>query len=754
MDRPIVTTEEAVAAPPKRVLLSPRPTPARTGRYFQRIYDYTMVQSVTKSIYYSDYLGIDFETKGGDYSESIEIVGIGLAWSRGSCYFEWGGLSQRNRRELADAILGHPGLLAHNVYFDGGVTRTQFGEHARWEACTLALYMMLSNEGWAGQSWGLKSAMTDILQWENSNETELDEWLICNGYYKGNTRTNNSPEYLLARARDGSLSPEKGEMWRAPTEILGKYCILDAEACYLLYTEHLLPAANRFPEFHYWFRDRWMTHIRMHIDQKLVGIEVDRDGLLAREAHLRDLISSGEQAIREHPEIAPHAASIELGLLQELLDKEPPQYNKQKQRPPEPPTHTKQGVPSKAHAKWVENAPKYERQQSKSWEAWSRRYDAALLGENPEYRFNLRSGPQLTRLFYEMQGHPVRVLTDKGAPATGIKALKHMGEVGKQFIDLAWNEKELSYITDYLHRTQHRSSIHPSFRLPGTKTGRLSSKGPNLQQVPKSKAVMSLFRARPGHVWVDLDFSALEPMVSTEFSRDENMMLIYADGRPPNDIYLFVGAHIPGMGDAIRAAGYDPAMPTKEGISAAKKLCKHERSICKTVTLACQYGAGVNKIMQTLENDDVFLERSEVETIHAGYWDLFADVRKFGWELQRRWKRDGYVLNGLGRPMCLTEDYKHDVLNRFIQSTGHDILVEYCWYLQQLLTANGVQWSPVVWDWHDAVTIEVPEGQQEKAVSVFEEAMRVLNGQLGWGITLKGTPTVGYNLSEVKEPEE
>lgn len=757
--RPIVTTE--ISESTKRneyVLLKPAPTPARTGKYFQRIYNYTMIPSVIRSFQSSKYLAFDFETKGNDYSEkSLEICGLGLAWDKGSCYFNWHNLSSKNQVLLLDAVSQHPGLLAHNAYFDGGIIYSKYKTHAAHLKCTLALYMMLANEGWAGQQHGLKSAQIDILQWESSNEKDLDEWLVTHGFYKGNKLTDNSYHNLLQRARDGSLLPDKGEMWRAPTDILGKYCILDADSCYLLFTKHLLPATERFPEFYEWFCSKWMLHIRTHIEQKVAGIHVDRYGLESRRISLAYTINDLEDKFLSNEQVAPFISVIEKEMVRELEEKEPARYKKVKPIPPEPPMFTKSGAPSKVHQKWQENiaAGKYEPEISKNWINWEDKYQQALLGKLPEYKFNLSSGPQLQRLFYDLMGNEIRVRTEKGLPATGVKALKHFGTPGELLIERAYNEKELTYIQDYIQRTEHRPTIHPSFRLPGTKTGRLSSKGPNLQQVPKSKAVMSLFRAAPGTCWVDLDFSALEPVVATEFSGDENMKLIYADGRPPNDIYLFVASSIPGIGEKVTESGYNPRNPTKEGIANAKKVCKHERSICKTVTLACQYGAGVGKVMETLEQQDVFLSEEEVRAIHSGYWNLFSGVKQFGYELQRQWQRNGgYVLNGRGRPMSLTEDYKHDVLNRFIQSTGHDILVDYCAILKDTLDSSGIPWTPVVWDWHDAATVQVPDGAGEEVSQLFLVALARLNDYLQGDIKLKGVPTVGYSLADVKEPEE
>ena len=301
---------------------------------------------------------------------------------------------------------------------------------------------------------------------------------------------------------------------------------------------------------------------------------------------------------------------------------------------------------------------------SKNWTKWYARMDLINRRQDPDYCFNIQSGPQLRELLYNRLGYEIKILSEKGEPSVAVKALSVMGGIGAILSERIGLVKELGYIEKYLELTVDRPCIHPSFRTPGTVTGRLSSKEPNLQQVSKTKAMMSLFVARPGKVWVDLDFSALEPVVATEYSQDENMMQIYGDGRPANDIYIFTMAHIPGMEDRARALGYDPYNPSKESLARVKKEMKKERSICKIVVLASQYGAGINKVKQILEEQEIFLSYEEVRNIHEGYWELFAQVKDFSRSLQFERKRNkGFILNGVGRPMAIPEEFEKDIVH-------------------------------------------------------------------------------------------
>lgn len=726
--------------------------PARTGDTYQCYGHDSDVDVVIEHARSSRILAVDFETRGGDYSsDDIAVIGVALAYELGSIYFQWEEISTSSQDKIWNLFLTHPGLIAHNVYFDGGIIYKFTGHHAKWYTCTYSLLATLANEGHPGANWGLKTAQIELLGWHDTNTRELDEWLITHGYYSGIRRVDESPQHLLEEYRAGTLKPERGFMYRAPSHILGKYSVLDAEACYLLYLHVLQPAVHKFPSLTKYHSDM-LYLIQLLIQQRMLGIHVDRDGLIARAQYLTNYIHEKSEEFLSHHAVIPCIQKIESDMLQELLDAEPSRYLKQKERK-EPNKYTTRGELSKNWIRWDE----LNRQppvQSKNWEKWNARVEKVRNGDDPDYRFNLNSATQLRVVLYDMLDFPIRVTTESGLPSTGSKALKHMLDLGQILLDRGYAVKELSYIQAYIDVTSDRPTIHPSFRAPGTVSGRLTSKEPNMQQIPKSQAVMKLFKARPGYAWIDLDFSALEPVVATEFSEDPNLEVIYGNGRPTNDIYLFVGANIPGMAEKIRGAGYDPYNPTPEGLAAAKKKCKHERSICKTVVLACQYGAGVNKVMETLENDDVFLPYEDVARIHSGYWELFSRVRDFSRELLFQWRENGgYVLNGMGRPMSVPEDMIKDTLNRFIQSTGHDLLVRYIRIYTEELTRRNIEWYPLMIDWHDASAVEVREDQLEEAKQVMMWGVDQLNAELQGRIKLRGEPDVGFNLSDIKKPE-
>lgn len=725
---------------PRFVLLEPKPTPARTGDNYQVVApDEATAVKLLESCWRSSVVALDFETRGNDYSlsrEEAEVVGIGLAWDKGSVYIDaFADYGDDAWNLLHRIVLEHAGLIAHNVYFDGGWVRRDFGTHSHWLACTYGLYMQVASEGWEGQRWGLKEAMVDVLMWSNTNETELDTWLIDNGYHKQNK------------------APQKGEMWRAPASILGKYCVLDAEATYLLYTEHLAPVLRMFPQLERYHRQDFLPHVMIHIDQKMGGILTDRAHWQQYASVLSADIALAEATFRSHPDVMPHLKDYEDALLKELLDKEPSRYKKVKERR-EPTKLTKTGEISKIWLRWEEltNTPPEE---SKVWQRWEERRLAALAGQLPEYRFNIQSGDQLRWLMYDRLNHRVLLETESGLPAIGEDALQAMGEVGKILIGRALKVKELSYISDYIARTESRPTLHPSFKMPGTVTGRLAGREPNLQQLPKTVGTLSGFVSRPGHSFVDCDVNALEMVVTAELSQDKNLLSLYGPKSLKNDIYLFYGSMMAGIGPKILGLGYDPYNPVPEVIDATKKACKKERAIAKLLILSDNYGSGVKKKQKILELNGVSMSVAEVQDMHDSLLAAKDGVLQYVAFLQDQWRLNrGYVENGYGRPICIDEKYLKDILNRVVQSSGHDILQLYSRIAARLLTEAKLQWRPIVMDWHDESIIEVPDEEVDVARHIMEvDAYRELNQILGGTCPLKGSAAVAKTLAGIKLEE-
>lgn len=679
-------------------------------------------------------LVLDLETTGL-HPRSARVVGFALANSAGSTYFHIGESGQALSMfyEVCNKLDSHQTpLIAHNVAFDSCF----LPDSCNWVFCTYAAYKHLASEGYAGQKWDLKSAQVEMLGWEDKGDVELVEWLDANKL-------------------------TKGDMWRAPKEILGKYCALDAESTWQLYHRVLLPTVNQFKAYeiyHKHFLDL-VWHVR---EMRMEGIHIDSEQLNAYNLELQGRIREKRTAFLMHPNVRQNVNDFNQRVLEEeVVAKEPAKFKKGDELGNEPAKFKKDGGLSQNWVKWDARRQELEGkvpEVSQTWLNWEKKKNAYIDGvqgyisTEPDKDlglFNPQSSKHKQWLFYDVLGYPAKVFTDNEnnpQPAVDEEALQGFGEEGKLLIDLNEDLKLQSMVQSCLEKLDG-NMLRVGLKCPGTYTGRLGgSDGLNVQNVPKDVGYLSCWTPPPGHKLLILDFASLEPHVLAAASLDPTLMRIYGPESTGWDcIYLSVGSQLGGdVERRIRAAGYDPLTNTKESVAHAKKEAKDARQVAKIIHLAASYGARPRKIAQTLQLNGMNVTLEQAEDMFNRYWALFAKVKQYEQFLQAQWERNGgWILNPVGRPLAVAQDYLRDVVNRSIQSGGHDCFVLYLSILSDCLRTNGIAYKPYIWDLHDAVMLTVPEGQVEEAVRIMDDtAMSLLNKQLGGKVKLKGETNV------------
>jgi len=77
------------------------------------------------------------------------------------------------------------------------------------------------------------------------------------------------------------------------------------------------------------------------------------------------------------------------------------------------------------------------------------------------------------------------------------------------------------------HYVHSDGKVHSTYLLHGTVTGRLASRNPNLQNIPRDPHIRSQFIADPGHVFIEADLNQAELRCLAELSGDPVLMEIY-----------------------------------------------------------------------------------------------------------------------------------------------------------------------------------------------------------------------------------
>lgn len=203
--------------------------------------------------------------------------------------------------------------------------------------------------------------------------------------------------------------------------------------------------------------------------------------------------------------------------------------------------------------------------------------------------------------------------TDNGAARTDSKTLRvHNGDDPwvEDYLALAQRRTVVNtFLSNFA--TMHKDGrIYGRFNQTGTKTGRLSSNGPNLQNVPArgelGKRVRELFRPAPGTVFVHGDYSQLEPRLMGHWSRDPVLIDIYNEGA---DIYLETARRV---------------------FSCSLEEAQQYRGPMKTYMLALGYGSGPATLRESLAINGYFIGLSEVEDTYEQLKGVYK--RFFEWK--------------------------------------------------------------------------------------------------------------------------
>lgn len=293
-----------------------------------------------------------------------------------------------------------------------------------------------------------------------------------------------------------------------------------------------------------------------------------------------------------------------------------------------------------------------------------------------------------------------------------------------------WRKAE-KFIGTYLDRfledadRNDHNAIRTTFNQHVTDTGRLSSNGPNLQNIPsrgeEGKQARSMFIARPGHVLVVADYSMMELRMLAHYSQDPNLLSAFIEGK---DLHILTGAQQAGMSYEELSA------QVEAGDSEAKKL----RSIGKTSNFGLTYGMGAKKYqLLLLTQNGVEVTEKESQRLIDTYNKTFAGAAEWKKRVVQYSQKLGYVQTMLGRKRRLPGLYSNDRyevmrsermgINAIIQGSCSDVISQAMPAIQQALSAiNGY----ILLQVHDELVCEVPEEYADTGRMIVGELMVAL----------------------------
>lgn len=277
---------------------------------------------------------------------------------------------------------------------------------------------------------------------------------------------------------------------------------------------------------------------------------------------------------------------------------------------------------------------------------------------------NLNSSQQVARLLFEQLGFtPEGRTKGKTGYSTAASVLEHLARLpGGEVPGLILEHRELSkmlsgFVVPFQQAAEGGGVIHTTFVASHTGTGRLSSRDPNLQNIPTfghwaDRIKEGLVPVREGDVFVAADYSQIELRVLAHLSQEPRLLTAFQEGR---DIHRETAAWV---------FNVEPEFVTPE-----------LRRMAKTVNFGLLYGMSPFGLAERLE-----VSRGEAAAIVRRYFGALPEVQRFLDEIVAEARRAGFAWTEAGRIRPISEipangrpDLDRALINTPIQGTAADI---------------------------------------------------------------------------------
>lgn len=247
--------------------------------------------------------------------------------------------------------------------------------------------------------------------------------------------------------------------------------------------------------------------------------------------------------------------------------------------------------------------------------------------------------------------------------------------------------------------------IQCSFTLGETKTGRLSSSKPNLQNLPRESSMREIFVPQAGHKLIIADFNQIELRVAGEVSGDPVIRGAYAKGEDLHAVYA-----------------------SKMYKCAVDKVTKKQRQIAKSANFGAIYGMGAPKfITYTLAATDgeVKLSYDEAKYTIDSLWKLYAVYAAWCKNIRLNAEAVGFIRTPLGKMRKLhPKEVYTKAPNTVVQGGAFEVMGVAMNQLRKSLYSSNLK-AKLINSVHDEIILEVPDNpfQLESAKELTNKCM-------------------------------
>lgn len=327
-------------------------------------------------------------------------------------------------------------------------------------------------------------------------------------------------------------------------------------------------------------------------------------------------------------------------------------------------------------------------------------------------KFNISSPKQLGVVLFEDLGLPPKKKTKTGysTSADVLESLMNKHPIIPLITEYRTLTKLKSTYTDGLLKlVDNENRVHSTFNQTETRTGRISSTEPNLQNIPVRKEIgrnmRKFFIAKEGYTLLDADYSQIELRVLAHVCDDKNMQDAFLGNA---DIHTKTASQVFGLPEDF----VTPEM----------------RSAAKAVNFGIIYGIGAFSLSK-----DIGVSVAEAKKYIKDYLANFPGVEKYMNEVVENGKKDGYVTTMFGRRRYIPELNasnkmlqafgKRAAMNAPIQGAAADIIKIAMVKVYNRLKAEKLD-AKLILQVHDELIIEVSHKDKEKAAQILGEEMQ------------------------------
>ena len=327
-------------------------------------------------------------------------------------------------------------------------------------------------------------------------------------------------------------------------------------------------------------------------------------------------------------------------------------------------------------------------------------------------QFNIASPKQLGAVLFEDLGLPSGKKTKTGY-STNADVLENLRDKDP-IIDMIimyrqYTKLQSTYVEGLLKAVSADGRIHSVFKQTETRTGRISSTEPNLQNIPVrtelGRNMRKFFVSESGRTLIDADYSQIELRILAHLSGDKNMQESFISGK---DIHTSTAAQVFGMPEdmvtpEMRRAAKAVNFGIVYGISAFSLAKDIDVSVAKADRYIKSYLSNFPKVKE-------FMDKAVADAESKGYSETIFGRRRYIPELAAKNKN----IQSFG---------KRAAMNAPVQGAAADIIKIAMVKVFRRLRDEKLD-AHLILQIHDELIIEASEKDAARAAQVLGEEMR------------------------------